>query len=101
MRASLPSLLAAMTLAAMTLVVTGFEAQSQPVPPAMRAPAQAVMNACRSDYERLCATVSPGGGRILACLQRNAAALSTGCRASMPAAEALRDQAKASGAMPR
>jgi hypothetical protein len=88
-------------LTIMMIVATVCEAEAQSVPPAMRAQAQALMSACRSDFDRLCSSVSPGGGRILACLQRNAAALSPTCKAAMPAAAALRDQARASGAMPR
>jgi hypothetical protein len=50
-------------------------AQAQ-VPPQMRSEAMAIMRLCRPDYDRLCSGVQPGGGRILACLQSHARALS-------------------------
>jgi TolB-like protein len=36
--------------------------------------------ACRSDVKSLCGNVEPGGGRIVACLNRNEAKLSPACR---------------------
>lgn len=37
-------------------------------------------DACRSDYERFCAGVTPGGGRGVACLRGQLPALSADCR---------------------
>jgi cysteine rich repeat protein len=36
--------------------------------------------ACSADFHRLCAGVSPGGGRIKKCLNDNFDALSDGCK---------------------
>jgi len=41
----------------------------------------AARKACRSDYERLCPSVLPGQGRIIACLQSHLDALAPACRA--------------------
>jgi hypothetical protein len=51
-------------------------------PPATPTAAQqsAMRSACRSDFMSHCAGVSPGGKDALACLQRNVAALSPGCK---------------------
>jgi hypothetical protein len=40
----------------------------------------AVRSSCRSDYIAHCMGVPRGGSEALACLQRNQASLSTGCR---------------------
>jgi hypothetical protein len=45
--------------------------------------ARAGDDACRADVERLCAGISPGGGRISACLKANEAQVSPGCRAEL------------------
>lgn len=37
--------------------------------------------ACGADAKRLCDGVRPGGGRLLACLEANAAAVSPPCKA--------------------
>ncbi|WP_050991047.1 MULTISPECIES: cysteine rich repeat-containing protein [Bradyrhizobium] len=63
----------------------------------MRSEAQAVMQACRSDYDSLCTNVSPGGGRILACLQSHAGRLTPSCAKALPRAQALRDSAASAG----
>ena len=44
---------------------------------------QAIRQACEADYRSLCSGVQPGGGRILACLQQNAAKLSPPCHTAM------------------
>jgi cysteine rich repeat protein len=36
--------------------------------------------ACEADYHRLCAGITPGGGRIKKCLNENFDALSDGCK---------------------
>jgi hypothetical protein len=41
--------------------------------------------ACSADYHRLCAGVSPGGGRIMKCLNDNFDALSEGCKQAVSA----------------
>jgi hypothetical protein len=76
------------------------EAQTQ-IPPQMRGEAMALMQVCRSDYDRLCGSIAPGGGRILACLQSHTSELSSGCAQAMPRAQSLRDNAVAAGVMPK
>ncbi|CAN5256207.1 hypothetical protein BH10PSE10_BH10PSE10_14390 [soil metagenome] len=44
--------------------------------------------ACKTDYEKYCSNVMPGGGRILACLAKENANLSPACKAALAAAEA-------------
>ncbi|MFG1480364.1 cysteine rich repeat-containing protein [Xanthobacter sp. V4C-4] len=34
---------------------------------------------CKPDIERLCATVAPGGGRLLKCLKAHGEQISVGC----------------------
>jgi hypothetical protein len=41
--------------------------------------------ACAADYHRLCAGVSPGGGRIKKCLNDNIDALSDACKQAVSA----------------
>ncbi len=65
-------------------------AQTSPGPVQSRAAAQA----CRPDYERFCANVQPGGGRIVACLKPHFAELSPSCTQALVKARA----AKANGA---
>lgn len=70
--------------------------------PEMRAEAQALMQACRPDYLRLCSGVQPGGGRVLACLRgQDPQQISPACRDGLPKAAALQSRATAAGAMPR
>lgn len=57
-------------------------APTQPAPSAQRGAAAA----CRADYDALCASVAPGGGRIVACLRQHAAQLSPACREALVAA---------------
>jgi hypothetical protein len=67
----------------------------------MRSEAIALMRACRSDYDRLCAGVQPGGGRVLACLQNHVSQLSAACGQAVPRAQSLRDSTTAAGAAPK
>lgn len=50
---------------------------------------------CRADYETHCPGVRPGGGRILACLNKHESSLSPDCRAALPQAAAAAAQAGA------
>ena len=75
-------------------------AQSQPTPQ-MRSEAMTLMQICRGDYDRLCSGVTPGGGRVIACLRSNANQLSAACAQAMPRAEALKNSATAAGVMPK
>jgi hypothetical protein len=60
-----------------------------------------VIQACRADYDRLCGDVTPGGGRILACLQSHAGQLTSACAQTLPRAQALRDSAVSAGVAPK
>jgi hypothetical protein len=107
----MPSIFSSTSLAqAATIIVLGIAtaspslAQSQlqtQMTPQMRSEARAVMQACRSDYDRLCNDVTPGGGRILACLQSHAGQLTPSCAQAMPRAQALRDSAASAGVAPK
>jgi hypothetical protein len=90
--AGLASVSAALPMAA--------SAQAQ-VSPQMRSEAITLMMACRGDYDRLCAGVTPGGGRVLACLQNHTNQLTTACGQAVPRAQALKDRAAAAGVMPK
>ena len=67
----------------------------------MRGEAIALMQVCRGDYDRLCAGVMPGGGRVLACLQNHTNQLSAACGQAMPRAQSLKDSAVAAGVLPK
>lgn len=45
--------------------------------------AQSIRDACMSEYQRYCAGVLPGGGRIVACLNEHADALNAQCAAAV------------------
>jgi hypothetical protein len=51
---------------------------------------QGMRQACQADFKAMCSGVSPGGGRIVACLQQHAAGLSPGCQNALAAAQAPR-----------
>ena len=57
-------------------------AQQQP-PQLTRAEARTVAAACQADVKRICPDVPRGKGRIAACLQENAAAVTPGCRSAI------------------
>src|SRR4029453_11187704 len=70
------------------------------------AQASALRQACRADYESVCAGVPTGGAAALECLQKNAARTSAGCQqalraisgsASPPAPAAATAQTRATG----
>ena len=46
---------------------------------------QEMREACGADYKAFCADVQPGGGRIVACLEQNAAKLSASCQKEIAA----------------
>jgi hypothetical protein len=55
--------------------------------------AQALRQACATDYHALCSGVQAGGGRIIACFEQNETKLSEQCRSAMLAAKATKQQA--------
>ena len=44
-------------------------------------------NACMGDYEKFCKSVTPGGGRIIACLVKQSDKLAPACKKVIEAAE--------------
>ena len=44
-------------------------------------------NACMGDYEKFCKGVTPGGGRIIACLAKESDKLTPACKKVLAAAE--------------
>jgi Cysteine rich repeat len=94
------SILVAATIGATASWGTIATAQTQ-VPQAMRTQAMSLAQVCRTDYERLCHDVQPGGGRILGCLSASAEKLSAACRGALPDAQALASRATAAGVMPK
>lgn len=69
------------TLAAMALMVS----LTKPVPAQMlQNPAvRAAINACKTDRQRLCANIQPGGGRIMNCLAEHSGAVTPACRSAL------------------
>lgn len=57
------------------------------------AQAQTMRQACAADYQSYCSGVQPGGGRIIACFQKNASKLSPDCRKALEAAKAQKSGA--------
>jgi hypothetical protein len=58
---------------------------------AQTAPA-AARQACGADFQRYCAAVAPGGGRVRRCLEENRERLSPACRATLDQATGRRPQ---------
>jgi cysteine rich repeat protein len=94
------SILVAVMIGATASWSTVASAQTQ-VPLEMRSKAMSLAQICRTDYERHCHDVQPGGGRILGCLSANAEKLSPACRGALPDAQALASRATATGVMPK
>ncbi len=94
------SILVALVIGATASWGTIASAQTQ-VPQEMRTQAMSLAQVCRTDYERHCHDVRPGGGRVLGCLSANAEKLSPPCRDALPDARALASRATATGVMPK
>ncbi len=94
------SILVALVIGATASWSTIASAQTQ-VPQEMRSKAMSLAQVCRTDYERHCHDVQPGGGRALGCLSANAEKLSPPCRDALPDARALASRATATGVMPK
>ena len=75
------------------LLALGALTNLEPSPAAAQVPAK-ISQACGGDYRKLCADVTPGGGRIIACMQARKSEVSEGCR------QALRDEQKRRGDKP-
>ncbi len=69
-------LAAVAAIATVAFALAGSQAQSQ-----------SVQDACMGDYQKLCTTTIPGGGRIAKCLVAHKDELTDGCKT------ALRDEA--------
>ena len=94
------SILVAVIIGAPASWSTIASAQTQ-VPQEMRAQVMSLAQVCRTDFERHCHNVQPGGGRILGCLSANAEKLSPACQNALPDAQALASRATATGVMPK
>ena len=46
-------------------------------------PAADQSGACKADYEKFCAGTAPGGGRVVACLNKQRDQLSDACRKAL------------------
>lgn len=90
----------ALGLATSTSVLAQTQLQTQ-ITPQMRSEARTIVQACRTDLDRLCSSIAPGGGRIIACLQSHAGQLSSSCAQALPRALALRNNAASAAAAPK
>lgn len=55
------------------------------VPAAAQGAPATLRQACNADFKKLCANVTPGGGRIIACMKAKESELSQDCRAALQA----------------
>ena len=67
-------------LATAAIVGASYVAYAQELTAAQRA-------ACTGDYEKFCKSVTPGGGRIIACLSKASDRLTPACKKELLAAE--------------
>lgn len=58
------------------------------------AQAQSANRACRAVFAKFCKGVTPGEGRVLACLRQHQDQISADCKASLETAQACADQAR-------
>ena len=56
--------------------------------------ADASGGACRDDAKKFCASVQPGGGRVLGCLKDKQAELSPACQTALPVMERCSQEVK-------
>ena len=65
-------LMAVASVTAAALAFAGTQAQSQ-----------SVQDACMGDYQKLCSTTIPGGGRVAKCLVDHKDVLTDGCKTAL------------------
>ena len=75
-------------------------AETQPLAD-MKAQARALAKMCHSEARQFCASIQPGGGRIIACLEERKAELTEDCRSALAKVSELRAKAAASGTLPQ
>ncbi len=68
------------TLAAAAVLCLSHAASAQEMTAAQR-------DACMGDYEKYCKSVTPGGGRIIACLAKESDKITPSCKKVLTAAE--------------
>ena len=56
--------------------------------------ADAPGGACRDDAKKYCASVQPGGGRVMGCLKDKQSELSPACQAALPVMERCAQEVK-------
>lgn len=72
---------------AVAMLLLATTAQAQQLSPQQM---QQIRAACEADVKRLCAGIQPGGGRLVACLQQNAASISQPCAGTLKSIQAAR-----------
>lgn len=77
------------TILVLAFVLVGGAAHAQQM---SRQQMMQLKSACEPDVRRLCSGTQPGGGRLLGCLQQNAANVSQPCTEALMAAKAARPQ---------
>lgn len=91
MNSPLRTLACALGLATLSSVTTTYAADAPAAGPAADG---AVAQACRDDVKSLCPDMQPGGGRIAACLKKQRAKISAGCKEALKEAQAGRKAAQ-------
>jgi len=75
-------------------------AKAAPAKQPSSAQVAAIKSACRSDYPKVCASVTPGGAAALECLEKNKARVSPSCQGALSAASGPAATAAPAGAAP-
>jgi len=82
-------------MSALTMIAAGAVcAQAAPSDPP---PSKAMRQACAADVKTFCGDVTPGQGRLMACMKAHADKLSAGCQAAATEARAARKAARQDG----